>query len=169
MTLFVGIGNPIRGDDAAGLIVAARLRDLAPPGLDVIELDGEPIDLIDSFGGERAVIVADAARSGGEPGFVHRFDAGAGPLPAMLAAPSTHALGLAEAVELARALGRLPPELSIFGIEGARFEAGSKPLPQVARAAAKVAEEIAASLNAASRRRFRTVATRAASEDDWQT
>ena len=47
MTLFVGIGNPIRGDDAAGLIVAARLRDLAPPGLDVIELDGEPIDLIE--------------------------------------------------------------------------------------------------------------------------
>ena len=81
MTLFVGIGNPIRGDDAAGLIVAARLRDLAPPGLVVIELDGEPIDLIDSFGGERAVIVADAVRSGGEPGFVHRFDAGAGPAP----------------------------------------------------------------------------------------
>ena len=88
--------------------------------------------------------MADAVSSGAEPGFVHRFDAGAAPLPAGLAGPSTHALGLPEAVELARALGRLPERLLVFGIEGARFEAGSRALPQVERAAGEVAEEIAA-------------------------
>ena len=34
---------------------------------------------------------------------------------------STHALGLAEAMELARALGRLPPVI-VYGIEGKTFE-----------------------------------------------
>ncbi len=143
MSLFIGIGNPMRADDAAGLLVAARLRELSPPGLRVIELKGEPVDLIEAFGGAPAVLVADAVSSGAEPGTVHRFDAAARPLPVALAAPSTHALGLAEAVELARALGRLPEWLTVLGIEGARFEAGSAPLPEVSLAAASVAEEIA--------------------------
>jgi hydrogenase maturation protease len=144
LSLFVGIGNPMRGDDAAGLLVAARLRELAPPELRVLELEGEPVDLIEAFSGAATVFVADAVSSGEEPGFVHRMDAGAAPLPARLAGPSTHALGLPEAVELARALGRLPERLLVFGIEGARFEAGSRALPQVGRAAGEVAEEIAA-------------------------
>jgi len=146
VTLFVGIGNPMRGDDAAGLLVAARLRELSPPGLRVLELQGEPVDLIDAFSGAGTVVVADAVSSGAEPGFLHRFDAGAAPLPARSAGPSTHALGLPEAVELARALGRLPQRLIVLGIEGVRFDTGSEPLPEVARAAAGVAEEIAAAL-----------------------
>jgi hydrogenase maturation protease len=146
LSLFVGIGNPLRGDDAAGLLVAARLRDLSPPGLRVAELEGEPVDLVDAFGSADEVLVADAVSSGAEPGFVHRFDAGVAPLPALLAGPSTHALGLPEAVELARALGRLPERLVVLGIEGARFDAGSKPRPEVALAAAGLAEEIAAAL-----------------------
>jgi hydrogenase maturation protease len=146
MSLFIGIGNPLRGDDAAGLLVAARLRELAPPGLRVIELEGEPIDLIEAFDGADSVLVADAVSSDGEPGTVHRFDAGAAPLPARLAGPSTHALGLLEAVELARALGRLPERLAVLGIEGARFEAGSRPLPEVQRAATALADEIAAGM-----------------------
>ncbi len=140
----MGIGNPLRGDDAAGRLVAARLRDLAPTGLRILELKGEPINLIEAFAGAGRVLIADAVSSGAEPGTVHRIDAGAGPIPAILSGPSTHALGLLEAVELARALGRLPPELSIFGIEGSRFELGTEPLPQVRRAAAEIAAEIAA-------------------------
>ncbi len=145
MSLFVGIGNPMRGDDAAGLLVAARLRELSPPGVRVVELEGEPVDLIEAFDGEETVLVADAVSSGAEPGTVHRFDAGAAPLPAGLAGPSTHALGLPEAIELARALSRLPERLTVLGIEGARFETGSEPLPEVSAAAASLAEEIAAS------------------------
>jgi hydrogenase maturation protease len=149
MSLFVGIGNPMRGDDAAGLLVAARLRELSPPGLRVAELEGEPVDLIEAFGEAEVVLVADAVSSGAEPGTLHRFDAGAAPLPALLAGPSTHALGLAEAVELARALGRLPERLTVLGIEGARFEPGSRPLAEVCLAAAALADEIASAQEAA--------------------
>ena len=40
-------------------------------------------------------------------------------------ASSTHALGLADAVELARSLGRLPQRVVVYGIEGAAFEFGN--------------------------------------------
>jgi hydrogenase maturation protease len=137
--LFVGIGNPLRGDDAAGLLAARALCALGPEGVEVRELEGEPVDLIEAWEAAGAVVVADAVASGGEPGEVHRVDAGAGPLPAALAGPSTHALGLAEAVELARALERLPPRLVVYGIEAAGFEVGAEPAAAVRAAAERVA------------------------------
>jgi len=147
--LFIGIGNPLRGDDAAGLLAARALRALGEEGVEVRELEGEPVDLIEAWEEAEAVLVADAVASGGEPGEVHRIDAAAGPLPAALAGPSTHALGLAEAVELGRALGRLPPRLVVYGIEAARFEAGAAPGAAVREAAQRVAAAAAGELRSA--------------------
>lgn len=73
----------------------------------------------------------------------------AGRLPAPFAAPSTHALGLAEAVELGRALGRLPPTLTVFGIEGTTFTAGATPTPAVLAAVPRVAAASIAELRGA--------------------
>jgi hydrogenase maturation protease len=144
--LFVGIGNPLRGDDAAGLLAARALRRHAPAGIEVRELEGEPVGLIDAWAGAETVVVADAVASGGEPGELHRIDAGAAPLPAAFAGPSTHALGLAEAVELARALGRLPPRLVVYGIEAAGFATGADPTPAVRAGAERAASSAAAEL-----------------------
>ncbi|MGA8805322.1 MAG: hypothetical protein WB866_11580, partial [Solirubrobacterales bacterium] len=44
---------------------------------------------------------------------------------------STHALGVADAVELARELDRLPARLAVYGIEGENFEAGEGLTPAV--------------------------------------
>ena len=56
-------------------------------------------------------------------------------LPAELFRASTHHFGLAEAVELARAVGQLPERLVVFGIEGASFGRGRGPrAPAVADA-----------------------------------
>jgi hydrogenase maturation protease len=106
--LLIGLGNELRGDDAAGLLVARAARRQRAAGIGVVEREGEPIDLIGDWERARAVVVADAVDSGGEPGRVYRVDAATGPLPAAFAGPSTHALGLADAIELARALDRLP-------------------------------------------------------------
>jgi len=144
--LFIGIGNPLRGDDAAGLLAARALRGREPRGIEVLELEGEPVDLIETWEGTDAVVVADAVSSGGEPGELHRIDAGEGPLPATLAGASTHAMGLAEAVELARALERLPARLLVFGIEAASFETGAEPSAAVRAAAQRVADAAAEEL-----------------------
>ena len=45
--MVVGVGNPLRGDDGAGLEVARQLRDRAGAGARVHEMEGEGIALLD--------------------------------------------------------------------------------------------------------------------------
>ena len=63
-------------------------------------------------------------------------------MPPALAGSSTHLLGLADAVELARALGRLPATTVVYGIEGAAFDTGTGLSQPVAAAAERVAAAI---------------------------
>jgi hydrogenase maturation protease len=144
--LFIGIGNPLRGDDVAGLLAARALRARGLDGVEVRELEGEPVDLIESWQGAAQVLLADAVTAGGEAGRVHRVEVGEQPLPAVLAGASTHTLGLAEALELARALERLPPRLVVYGIEGTCFQTGAEPGPAVLAAVELVATAAAAEL-----------------------
>jgi hydrogenase maturation protease len=138
----IGIGNPLRGDDAVGLLVARRVRELADAGVEVIELEGEPARLIDAWEGARLAVLVDAVSSGAPEGTVMRFDAGADALPASVSASSTHALGLGDAIEIARALDRLPERLIVFGIEGSGYVAGSEPSPAAAAAIQPAAEAV---------------------------
>jgi hydrogenase maturation protease len=138
----VGIGNAWRSDDAAGLAAARLLHGALPAGVEVLEREGEPSGLLDAFEGADAVWLVDAVSSGAAPGTVHRFDAAAGPLPAGQFATSTHHLGLDEAIELARALGRLPARLVVFGVAGARFDTGDVLTPEVEAGVARAAEAI---------------------------
>jgi hydrogenase maturation protease len=135
----IGVGNPWRGDDAAGLAVARLLRGTVSPEVDVLEREGEPTGLVDAWEGADAVWLVDAVVSGATPGTVHRLDASAQALPAELASASTHHLGIAEAVELARALGRLPARVVFYGIEAAGAEPGNELSPEVEAAVEQVA------------------------------
>ncbi len=55
---------------------------------------------------------------------------------------SSHGLGLAEAVELARALGQLPRSCVVYAIEGESFAVGAPLSPPVATAVADVAARL---------------------------
>jgi hydrogenase maturation protease len=138
----IGIGNPLRGDDAIGLLVARRVRELVDPEVEVMELEGEPARLIDAWQGAGLAVVVDALKSDAPEGAVVRFDATADPLPPSVSASSTHALGLEEAIEIARVLDRLPEHLVVFGIQGSRFQAGSDLSPAVAAAIEPAAEAV---------------------------
>jgi hydrogenase maturation protease len=127
--------------------VARRIRDGAPEGVRVIEREGEPIDLLDDWSEVDEAIVVDAVSSGASPGTVHRLDAANTPLPTALFRGSTHALGLAEAVELGRALGRLPRRLVVYGIEGERFGAGRGLTRAVERGVDALAAELRSAIS----------------------
>jgi hydrogenase maturation protease len=143
----VGLGNALRGDDVVGLAVARRVRRAAP-GLRVVELEREPSELIDAWADADPAIVIDAV-AGPEPGRVHRLDAGRGEAIAVLRSPSSsHALGLADVIELARELGRLPRRLLVFGIEGVRFGYGARLSPPVAARVDEVATSVIAAATA---------------------
>jgi hydrogenase maturation protease len=137
--LVVGIGNTDRGDDAVGRIVARRLEAKPPSDVRVVEHGGEPAGLIDCLQSAEAVYLVDAMVAGEPAGTISRFDVAAMELPRVAFECSTHGLGLTEAIELARALGKLPRQCVVYGIEARGFEIGDPLSPEVAAAAEKVA------------------------------
>ncbi len=149
--LVVGIGNPDRGDDGLSAAVIGRLRGRIPDGVRLLARNGDPLAQIDEWDGCGAVILVDAAMAINEPGRVHRLDLAAGSLPLGWPQTSSHAFGLAETVELARNLGRLPANLVLYLVESKSFETGAPLSPAVADAVNQVAELILADLTAFSR------------------
>lgn len=144
--LVIGVGNPFRSDDAAGLCVARLIKQEAGHAAAVMEHSGEGASLIETWKDASAVILIDAVSSGAAPGTVHCLDPLIRPLPREMFRYSTHAFSIPEAVELGRALQQLPRHLLVIGIEGRNFEAGTELSPEVAaglgKAVALVLQEI---------------------------
>lgn len=136
-TLIIGIGNRYRGDDAFGCLVVAELTGRLPSGVQGIEHDGEPAALMDCWQGAQKVVLIDAVSSGAQAGKIFHFDLAQQSLPEQFNLYSTHAFGVPQAIELARALNKLPPEIAFIGVEGECFDAGealSTPLLKVKEA-----------------------------------
>jgi hydrogenase maturation protease len=146
--LVIGIGNAFRADDAAGLEVVRELAARRPEGITVTQSQGEPAALLEQLRGEDRVIVVDAIEAGREPGTVLRFDLSRGPMPLVsCGSASTHTLGLGEAIELARSLGRLPSTTLLFGIQAETFETGSPLSTAVGAAVVETADRILAEVS----------------------
>ena len=97
-------------------------------GVTIVPTSGEGTALLALWQDTDAVVLVDAVCAGARPGILHRFAVGTQPLPALFLRVSTHAFGVAEAIELARALRQLPPALVGYGVEGATFETDAGPL-----------------------------------------
>lgn len=130
-TAAVCLGSAFRGDDAVGPLVAERLREA---GAIVLDCADEPTRLLDEWDGLDTLVVVDAVRTGALPGTIRRVDGGSEPLPRDLRLASTHAVGVADALELGRALGRAPRRVVVLGVEGVAFGMGEKMTPAVAGA-----------------------------------
>ena len=124
--MVIGVGNEFRHDDAAGLEVVQGLRARAgAAGIALGEQEGETLALLEQWDGTDAVVLVDAIRSGVPPGTIHRVEVTSQAIPASLrSSTSTHAVGIGEAIELARTLDRLPGRVLVYGVEGRRFDAG---------------------------------------------
>jgi hydrogenase maturation protease len=139
-TLVIGVGNADRGDDAAGLEAARLLEERRAPGLEVRRFNEDGAALLEAFRGVDRVVLLDAVVGTGRPGTVVRVDPAQGLaiLPTFHA--SSHAFGVSQAIELARALHWLPGHLVVFGIEGKSFTPG-EPLSDEARGGVRLAVE----------------------------
>jgi hydrogenase maturation protease len=122
--LVIGVGNPDRGDDGAGRAVARRLMGRNDCAIEVCEGTGEATWLMSAWTGFDDVILVDACRGAGPPGSVHRIGPGEVDRVARLQHASTHSLGVATAIGLARVLGTLPTRLVIYAIEAGHSREG---------------------------------------------
>lgn len=144
--LIIGVGNPCRSDDGVGIFIARQLKAKNLPQTRIELNSGDAASLMDSWNASDAVFLVDAARSGAAPGKIYRFNGQIPFSPNGFFNSSTHNLGPAAAVELARMLKRLPRSLIIYGIEGKCFEAGRGFTPAVAQAAGTVIKMLLADI-----------------------
>ncbi len=122
----IGVGNATRGDDGAGIEAVGRLHERAQrAGIATHAHEGEALALIELWRDATAVVLLDALRGGGPPGRIVRAEASSAPLPALMhGSSSTHAVCVSEAIELSRALERLPASVVVLGVVGRSFELG---------------------------------------------
>jgi hydrogenase maturation protease len=140
--MIIGVGNAYRHDDGVGRYVVETLGALNSPNVVTRVTSGEGTDLMNMWQAMRAVIVVDAALSGAPPGTIHRMDASKHSLPPVLFARTTHAFGLADAIELSRLLGNLPSALVVYGIEGQDFGMGDGMSREVEQAVPEAVAQI---------------------------
>jgi len=141
--LIVGCGNPVGGDDSAGIEVVRRLSGLGDCGCDLRTETSPGVELLDVFSLADVILFVDAVSAGRVPGTLYLTSLPSKELePRALGSLSSHGWGLAEALELAHALGRTIPRLFLLGIEAGTLAQGAPRSPAVDRAIALVVERI---------------------------
>jgi hydrogenase maturation protease len=147
MTVVLGLGNPVLGDDAVGIEVAAELeRLLAEEPIPLVRVATGTrggFELIDILAGcERAVIVDCLSVARPVPGRVRRLGLGDAVSSARLA--GSHVVSPGTAFQLAGMLGiAMPAAVDIYGIEGKDTTSFSEQLsPPVAEAVAPLARHL---------------------------
>lgn len=138
------VGNEYRHDDGVALLVASLLEKRRHGGLEIVRESGDGAALLEAWNGAKRVILVDAAATGAEPGTVYRLQMPCPSLLYNLFPYSTHAFGVAEAIDMGRALDMLPDSLIIYAIEGEDFEDGNGVSPLVEQAAYGVVDAVLA-------------------------
>ncbi len=117
----IGVGNPDRGDDGVGALVARELERRLPPDVVVKTRSGNLLGLIDDWDGFDAIVCIDAAAPAGNDGCIRRFDLSSSELPSNLPARARATTG--DCPRQSRSAGRCgvaPREIVVYAIEGAR-------------------------------------------------
>jgi hydrogenase maturation protease len=144
--LVAGIGSEYRHDDAVGSVVAARAAAATERARDIGPFS-EPLDLLNRWNGVDLVIVIDATSSGVTPGTVRVVELdlrppGGDDATASPRESSSHGIGLAGVVRLARAAGQMPRRLVVVGVEGERFDIGEGLSGSVAAAVPEAVSQV---------------------------
>ena len=123
--LVIGIGNLLLGDEGIGIHVVQALHEISLPE-DVKIIDGgtSPDLIAYSSAGDKLIII-DAAKAGGEPGTIYRFQ------PRDIASDNTeiisaHELGVEQSLKLLSLTGNEPGEIVIIGVEPREIDWGTE-------------------------------------------
>lgn len=141
-TVVIGVGNSYRGDDGVGKHIAGKLAAFNLHGVMVETQSGEGATLIDCWQFRDRVYLIDAVAPYCSPGQIHRIEAHKEPITTRLSLRSSHGFGVLDAIELSRALEKLPKELIVYGVEGVCFDEGAELSEEIEAAANLVVEQI---------------------------
>lgn len=144
----IGIGQSLRGDDAAGLEAVRFWQEIyqskhssSAVRVELAELPG--ISLLNLLEGSGAAILVDAVHSSARPGTIHIL--AESQLEAFTQAfASAHGWGVAETLSLGRQLmpSAMPDKLVLIGIEAGQLQLGDTLSPAVRSALPEAARLI---------------------------
>lgn len=150
--LVLGIGQSLRGDDAAGLEAVRQWRERSPETagrpevrVEASELPG--LALLDLLNEVEAAVIVDAVQSIHPPGTIHRLTENE-LLSFASNAKSAHGWGLAETLRMGSQLTEARPHIRIVGIAAGQMEMGAGLSQAVAGALAKACDAIEDELHA---------------------
>lgn len=112
-------GHRLRRDDGVAAALAARLQRAQLPALHLVCDTGDPSAWLEAAAASDCLVCVDAAAPRGHPGRIVRIDAQQTRLPAGLSPLSSHGLGLAAMLALARELHLLPQRAVVYAVEAA--------------------------------------------------
>ncbi|MCF7807651.1 MAG: hydrogenase maturation protease [Candidatus Marinimicrobia bacterium] len=138
----IGIGNRLRGDDAAGPMVIDGLMELNDPQVELIDAGSDAIGLLEYLNDRNRVWIVDACSMAKSPGEVVKFRPDQVDMLLKNDLQNLHGLGLAEALKMATELKMLPKELMIFGIQPQALEFNSAVSSSVLTAIERLVHEI---------------------------
>ena len=125
----IGIGQSLRGDDAAGLEAIRQWREKYPetasrPEVQVEASELPGLALLDMIEDVDAAILIDAVRSFAKPGTIHRLSEEE-LLSFTSDAKSAHGWGVAETLGMGRLLGMVNIPIRLIGIEAEQMTLGA--------------------------------------------
>jgi hydrogenase maturation protease len=139
----IGVGNLLLKDEGLGVHAVQELRKRSLPcGVEVFDGGVSGVGLLEFFPGARKVVLIDAADMNLPPGTVVRFTPGDLRSRGGTLKFSAHDVSLPEVLELARALGRCPPEVVIIGGQPKEISWGTDLTPEVRASLPKVLEAV---------------------------
>ncbi len=135
------IGNPLMGDDGAGVAVLEILKKSIPSDVQIIDQGTGGLNLLYTLEGLDAAIIVDAVDFGGKPGEVRAFN------PEEVDSVKTlgyslHDVDILSIIELARKMGNCPGILFITAIQPASLSSSTELSPEVKAALPELAEVV---------------------------
>jgi hydrogenase maturation protease len=146
----IGIGNPWASDDGVGPKAIEQLEAACIAGypdsttqVAFITARHADIGLLDVLASSERVILVDALFSGAPPGTIYCEEWQPDLLNSRgIERASSHGMGVKELLELAAALGKLPGQVQLWGIEVESTEPGNVLSPKIGSALPVLIEQL---------------------------
>ncbi len=150
----LGIGNILLKDEGVGVRVIEHLKEYnLPKEVELVDGGTATLSLFPIFTETDYLIVIDAVKGKMSPGTTYRLGLN-DLMPTKRASISLHDLGLLEALDMAKKIGKSPKSVVIFGIEPKEMNWGIELSPEINRKLPQIARLVIEEIKRLLRKKF---------------
>ncbi len=111
----IGIGSPFGDDQLGWRVITALEVEPLNPNISLARCEAPGSTLLQLMQGAQRVYLIDAVQTGATPGTIQRWQGEE--IATAQSDLSSHGIGVASVLALGKALGDLPPDIILYGVE----------------------------------------------------